>query len=78
MRGIPLLFLVACGPLPALIPHAAAPVNGIEMHTCSVRLGDTSERHRTCPKGYACVRDGCEWCGDAADGVQTRCTDGED
>lgn len=28
-------------------------------------------------EGYACVKDGCEWCGDE-DGVATRCTNGND
>jgi hypothetical protein len=73
-----LLALAACGPLPAWIPHASAPVGGVEMHTCSVRLGDTTKRHRVCQEGYACVRDGCEWCGDAAGGMMTRCTEGDD
>lgn len=30
-----------------------------------------------CREGWACVKDGCEWCGDA-DGVGTRCTNGND
>jgi len=72
------LFLVSCGPLPAWIPHASTPVGGIEMHTCSRRLGDTTLPGRTCEEGYACVRDGCEWCGDTADGARTRCTEGDD
>ena len=31
----------------------------------------------SCREGWACVKDGCEWCGDGA-GVQTRCSNGND
>ena len=78
MRYIPLLFLLACGPLPAWIPHTVAPSGGRAMHSCSVRLGEAVGPRRMCEEGYACVRDGCEWCGDTADGVKTRCTEGDD
>lgn len=30
-----------------------------------------------CREGYACVENGCEWCG-GGDGINTRCTNGND
>lgn len=43
--------------------------DGTEYHIC--------EGGGSCQEGYACVKDGCEWCGDG-DGVATRCTEGSD
>lgn len=51
------------------ISHGTSIHNGNEYHSC--------KGGGECMEGYACVKDGCEWCGDE-DGVATRCTNGND
>ena len=50
------------------VSHATAPSGGHEWHSCKGGYD--------CMEGYACVKDGCEWCG--GDDVETRCTAGND
>jgi hypothetical protein len=67
------LFLAGCGvTTPFYISRGTLPrePDGREWHTCA--------GGGMCEEGYACVAGGyCEWCGNG-DGVQTRCTNGND
>lgn len=65
--------LVACTPLHNTPPsHAVGGNDGDEWHSCP--------NGTACREGYACVKDGCEWCGDDSriDQQLTRCTLGND
>jgi hypothetical protein len=63
--------LAGCGGVtPLYVSHATAPHDGQEWHSCAPVAGVSVE----CPEGYACVKDGCEWCGPG----ETRCTGGVD
>jgi len=54
----------ACGPTTALyIGHITDVRDGREWHSCA--------GGGECEMGWACVKDGCEWCGNDRD---TRCT----
>ena len=62
----------SCTPMPGWhVSHAVASPfgDGKEYHSCA----DGS----ICQEGYACTKDGCEWCG-SDDGVATRCTEAND
>lgn len=66
------LLAVGCAPLqPFYFGHGTSH-DGVEYHTCR-----TATDHWECREGYACSKDGCEWCGDE-DGVDTRCTNALD
>lgn len=69
MRWLALLLVTACGPVSFFVSYEGAPAFGLNWHVC---LGGFE-----CPEGYACTKDGCEWCGDTP-GVLTRCTEGND
>lgn len=52
--------------------RAAAPAEGSARHTCPGTGG-------YCDEGYACTKDGCEWCGDDdMFSTETRCSAGND
>jgi hypothetical protein len=55
----------ACTPLPMNVSHATAPSGGREWHSCA---------GFDCPEGFACTKDGCEYCGPG----ETRCSNGND
>lgn len=61
--------LTACGPVSFFVSYEGAPAMGLNWHVC---FGGGE-----CPEGWACTKDGCEWCGDEP-GAQTRCTEGND
>jgi hypothetical protein len=69
-RVVALLLLAGCVPLtslPGATPsHAVGGSDGNEWHSCA--------GGGACQEGWACVVDGCEWCGPGA----TRCTSGTD
>lgn len=69
--ALALFVLVSCGHVTPWHPGVGSyPSNGHEWHSCPGLPFD-------CWEGYSCTRDGCEWCGDD-DGVETRCTNGND
>ena len=86
MKRLPMLLsgmiLVGCACLPITplqrISRASAPTKvyidghlvSQESHECQGEGGT----HWSCEEGWACVRDGCEWCGPG----ETRCTAGND
>jgi hypothetical protein len=77
------LATAACTVTPSSTWHvsrAAPPPAGVhdsrEWHTCRAFVDPTAPGPRECPEGYACTRNGCEWCGDG--NGETRCRDGND
>lgn len=54
----------------SFVSRAAPSFDGKEWHTC---YGGGM-----CMEGWACVKDGCEWCGDDHAVGGTRCTAGND
>lgn len=71
LKGVVLALcvIVGCAPLrPFYLGHGTSH-DGRQWHTCANGI--------ECLEGYACTKDGCEWCGDD-DGIETRCTNALD